>query len=411
LCGGIIQEATAALERAEAREAEEVGVWLKETTLNKLIDLASKVEGQTEEVELGLLIKLGEEIEYRRDNVASNPRMLKGNLHEELGERAQIAFDESVDAAKVGQQKLNAIRARLDFHSVDSEASSYVGRQPARDREVAPVGRPPVSTAGPRGEGSIFRSGQAEEALAGGGQVGLADLVAVMRGWGQLKANDNRWPVFYCNFVNYPRFKKEWIAYRETYHSIVNDDLAVKTLRGKCVKEDAGKMLCHLEDQKEIWDTLDTCYERPKKYMEEALKPILEFRKYRVYDNGAVREFYSILCAALKEPEPLAGWNCWSMTRWSPRSGERCRLLIGRSGPPSGQIGPKEIWVQPLRCMLKRSGRMLLTWQQLSPTDGKRVEAKQTRGTRRSRRGEGHWGRDPLRLLGRPARSLGWLTL
>ncbi len=80
----------------------------------------------------------------------------------------------------------------------------------------------------------------------------------------------------------------------------MNDDLVAKTLREKCVKGDAGRMVGHLEDLKEMWDTLDTCYERPEKYAEEALKPILEFRKYRVYDNGTVREFYSILRAAIK---------------------------------------------------------------------------------------------------------------
>ncbi len=56
----------------------------------------------------------------------------------------------------------------------------------------------------------------------------------------------------------------------------------------------------HLEDLREIWDTLDTCYERPEKYMEEALRPVLEFRKYRLFDNGAIREFYLILRAAIK---------------------------------------------------------------------------------------------------------------
>ncbi len=90
------------------------------------------------------------------------------------------------------------------------------------------------------------------------------------------------------------------MAYRETYHSIVNDDLAAKTLREKCVKGDAHKMISHLEELGEIWDTLDTCYERPEKYMEEALKPVLEFRKYRLFDNCAIREFYSILRAAIK---------------------------------------------------------------------------------------------------------------
>ncbi len=55
---------------------------------------------------------------------------------------------------------------------------------------------------------------------------------------------------------------------------------------------DAHKMKSHLEELEEIWDTLDTCYERPEKYMEEALNPILEFRKYRVFDSSAIRELY-----------------------------------------------------------------------------------------------------------------------
>jgi hypothetical protein len=46
---------------------------------------------------------------------------------------------------------------------------------------------------------------------------------------------------------------------------------------------------------------LETCYERLEKYMTEALKPILKFRKYRIYFyNAAVREFYSLLRAAVK---------------------------------------------------------------------------------------------------------------
>jgi hypothetical protein len=99
--------------------------------------------------------------------------------------------------------------------------------------------------------------------------------------------------------VNYPRFKKECEAYRQAYHAMVRNDLAAKTLREKCVSGDAVKMTGHLEDLDEIWETLDTCYKRPEKYMAEALKPILDFRRYRVYDNCAVREFYSLLRAAI----------------------------------------------------------------------------------------------------------------
>jgi hypothetical protein len=49
-----------------------------------------------------------------------------------------------------------------------------------------------------------------------------------------------------------------------------------------------------------MWETLDTCYERPEKYMEEALRPIVDFRRYKIADSAAVREFYSLLRAAIK---------------------------------------------------------------------------------------------------------------
>jgi hypothetical protein len=127
-----------------------------------------------------------------------------------------------------------------------------------------------------------------------------SDLVTVLRGWGQLKANDSGWATFDGRYASYPRFKREWMAYRETYHSMVNDDLAAKTLREKCVKGDALRMVSHLDDLREIWDTLDTCFERPEKYMEEALQPIVEFRKYKAADSSAVREFYSVLRVAIK---------------------------------------------------------------------------------------------------------------
>jgi hypothetical protein len=100
--------------------------------------------------------------------------------------------------------------------------------------------------------------------------------------------------------VSYPRFKKEWVAYRLTYHSAVSDDLAARTLRDKCLKGEALQMVSHLDDLREMWETLSTCYERPGKYAEEALKPIVEFRRYKVFDSAAVREFYSLVRAAIK---------------------------------------------------------------------------------------------------------------
>jgi hypothetical protein len=37
---------------------------------------------------------------------------------------------------------------------------------------------------------------------------------------------------------------------------------------------DRSEKIISKEDFAEIWDTLDTCHEKPEKYMAEALKPI-----------------------------------------------------------------------------------------------------------------------------------------
>ncbi len=65
--------------------------------------------------------------------------------------------------------------------------------------------------------------------------------------------------------MHYLRFRKESSAYRQTYHAMVSNDLAAKTLWEKCVSGDKVKMIGSLEDLGEIWETLDTCYVRPEK--------------------------------------------------------------------------------------------------------------------------------------------------
>jgi hypothetical protein len=49
----------------------------------------------------------------------------------------------------------------------------------------------------------------------------------------------------------------------------------------------------------ELWDTLNTCFDRPEKYIDEVLDTNVKFRKYREFDNEAIREFYSLLRAAM----------------------------------------------------------------------------------------------------------------
>jgi hypothetical protein len=209
---------------------------------------------------------------------------LKETIPAEFKERAQQAVQDSIKIMEEGKRYIGHVRARLEFLSTDSESGSYKG----------PAGT--EATAWHQAPEELNERSRMEE----GSTTAPSDLVSILRGWGQLRANNSGWPTFDGWYASYTRFKREWRAYRETYHSVLNDDLATKTLREKCVKGNAFKMVSHLDDLREIRDTLDTCFERPEKYMEETLRPIVELRKYKATDSSAVREFYSVLRAAIK---------------------------------------------------------------------------------------------------------------
>jgi hypothetical protein len=49
------------------------------------------------------------------------------------------------------------------------------------------------------------------------------ELSPLMRGMMNAQANDSGWPTFSGKYVEYPRFCKEWWAYRQTYHGHVRD--------------------------------------------------------------------------------------------------------------------------------------------------------------------------------------------
>jgi DNA anti-recombination protein RmuC len=51
---------------------------------------------------------LGKEAEYNRSNVVSMAQMVKA-VDEGLSKRAQRAFDESMEAVRVGQQRLDGL--------------------------------------------------------------------------------------------------------------------------------------------------------------------------------------------------------------------------------------------------------------------------------------------------------------
>ncbi len=97
-----------------------------ESHCKELESLADQMEKQAAaETEPEPLVELAEEMEYKKENVASMAQALKETIPAEFKERAQQAIRDSAKIAEEGKRWLGDLRARLEFRSTDSEAGSY----------------------------------------------------------------------------------------------------------------------------------------------------------------------------------------------------------------------------------------------------------------------------------------------
>jgi hypothetical protein len=92
------------------------------------------------------------------------------------------------------------------------------------------------------------------------------------------------------------------------------------------MKEDVRKMVGNVENLNEIWETMDTCYERPEKYITEPLGQVVEFQKYKVADSSAVRDCYSLLMTAILGGKAVGHLRMFKMKTPSSIMG-RCQHL------------------------------------------------------------------------------------
>jgi hypothetical protein len=64
----------------------------------------------------------------------------------------------------------------------------------------------------------------------------------------QMRARDVGWATFDGKSINYSCSRKEWWIYRQTYHSMIEDNPVAKTLRERCVNNKLRKIMGNIED-------------------------------------------------------------------------------------------------------------------------------------------------------------------
>jgi hypothetical protein len=220
-----------------------------------------------------------------------------------LAMEAQEAIKASQKTIKVA---LRVLGAASDISEADSLDTLPPPRRPIMGSLAAPIS--PIRAEPPR--------------MTSSGMGG--DVASLMRGLVGAQANDSGWPTFSGKYVEYPRFWKEWWAYRHTYHGHVRDELVCRSLKENSLTSSVKILVNDIEDLREAWGTLDTCFDRPEKFIAEALVPVTKFKGYKAFDSGAVREFYSLLRAAMMGARKAAFCIDSSTTKHYPVSSLKC---------------------------------------------------------------------------------------
>ncbi len=212
-----------------------------------------------------------------RDFMMSQAPSLAAEAHELVGEVE--------DAIRIGQREVKAALRKLGVASDLSETGSLDVPLPAREPLAGGRDEQPVPFSTRPVMGPLHRPGSK-----------VNDLIRCLAG---AQANGSGWPVFNAKYVEYPPFRKQWWAYRQTYDGHVRDELMCRSLKARSLASGVRILVNDIQDLRKARDTLDMCFDRPEKYILEALETIIKFKGYKAFDNGAVREFYSLLRSAM----------------------------------------------------------------------------------------------------------------
>jgi hypothetical protein len=98
--------------------------------------------------------------------------------------------------------------------------------------------------------------------------------------------------------MEYPGLRRSGGLQQNLSHHVRNE-LVCHTLKGKYLTTAIKAMVADMEEPGEAWETLDTCYNHPENYLTVELEPIVKILRYKVYEHAAIREFYSLLRAAM----------------------------------------------------------------------------------------------------------------
>jgi hypothetical protein len=186
-------------------------------TLGRIASLSEAVAHGMSEPEEGGLRDLGRKLGIVKKELMALSRELMVSQPPALAAEAHKLASKAEEAIRAGQKAIKVVLRGLGAASDISEAGSLdiapLPQRPTMGNLTVP---PPFTRAGP----SRTTSPEVGNVVA----ILVCSLVGA-------QANDSRWPTFSGKYVEYPRVRKEWWAYRHTYHGHVRDELVPQPQR------------------------------------------------------------------------------------------------------------------------------------------------------------------------------------
>jgi hypothetical protein len=195
----------------------------------------------------------------KKEIMALSRSLMVGQSASVATEATRLA-DEASEAIKSSRELIRAALRGLGVVSDISEASGPTRAQwPLPTRPVvgnidpdwtmetrpAASGWPPVHTPAITAWPPVDSIPRSRIKGAGG------ELSTLMRGMMNAQANDSGWPTFSGKYVEYPRFRKEWWAYRQTYHGHVRDELVCRSLKERSLASHVWLLVNDIDDLRE----------------------------------------------------------------------------------------------------------------------------------------------------------------
>jgi hypothetical protein len=181
--------------------------------LNEAINMAKAAPEKGGLWDLGRKLELAKKelMALGRDQMLSQVPSLEAEAHDFVRE--------AEDALRSGQREVKTALRKLGVASDLSVTGSLDMPLPSRRQATGGHAEQPAPFPTRPVMGPLHRMGSE-----------VTDLIRCLAG---AQANDSGWPVFNGKYVEYPRFRKEWWAYRQTYHGHVKDELACRSLKEK----------------------------------------------------------------------------------------------------------------------------------------------------------------------------------